>query len=104
LAYATNALQYYQNQALSINDPERTQVNNVIVYPNPTKDELYIKRNNNFSDVLTIDIFDISGKTVFKNKISKEESKINIHSLPTGLYFLKVSSKENSNTIKIIKK
>ena len=104
LAYATNALQYYQNQTLSINDNEKTQLNNLVVYPNPTKDELHIERNENFSDMLIINIFDINGKTVFKSTISKEESKINIHSLPNGVYFLKVSSKENSNSIKIIKK
>lgn len=103
LAYATNALQFYQSQTLSINDNETTQLTNLIVYPNPIKDELHIGRNTKFNDVLTVNIFDLHGKTVLKNTIPKEESKIYIHSLSNGVYFLKVSSNENSETIKIIK-
>ncbi|QBN19150.1 glycoside hydrolase family 9 protein [Flavobacterium nackdongense] len=103
LAYATNALQYYQNQSLAINENKSTPLNNLIIYPNPTKGDLHIGRNNNFNDVLTIDGFDVNGKTVFKKVLSKDESVINIHSLTKGVYFLKVSDKEKVNTIKILK-
>lgn len=103
LAYATNGLQFYQNRMLSVNDGEKNQIKEVVVYPNPTKGELYIERNNNFNQPVKVVIFDTNGKTVFKSTIANEESRINIQELPKGIYFLKVSANENSNTIKIVK-
>ncbi|MBX9807496.1 MAG: glycoside hydrolase family 9 protein [Flavobacteriaceae bacterium] len=103
LVYIINALQFYQNQSLSVVDNEIMPINNLVVYPNPATDELNIERNIKFNGNLKIDIFDINGKTVYKSIISKEESKINIHSLSKGVYFLKVSSKENLTTIKFLK-
>ncbi len=68
------------------------------VYPNPANDVLYI----NFSDnrETAIQLFDVLGKQVFiKETNGQSQDKIDLSSLPKGIYFLRI----NNKTEKIIK-
>lgn len=104
LVYITNALQYYQNQAVLSTPNNLKPSNNLVLYPNPTDNEINIERNSEFNSNMDLTIYDMQGRTVTKKTLKNGETKINIESLLKGVYFVKVSSEEYIGTKKIIKK
>jgi sialate O-acetylesterase len=63
------------------------------VYPNPTKGVLNIVKE---LDPKKIEVFDLTGKDVFKSKFS---NKIDLSFLPKGIYFVKTDLKQ---TVKVV--
>ncbi|WP_127846678.1 S8 family serine peptidase [Psychroflexus aestuariivivens] len=71
------------------------------VYPNPVKDNLYFGGNTMNSQNLDVTIYNIQGKMVF----SKSEfygDKLDLSSLKTGVYLLRMTSDNNVFSKKII--
>ncbi|MCR4829359.1 MAG: T9SS type A sorting domain-containing protein [Bacteroidales bacterium] len=73
----------------------------VIVYPNPTTDELYIQ-NSGEEYPIQIIILDVMGKIV--NNINYPVSSIDLSNLPAGTYFIKIEFTNRSERYRIIKK
>ncbi len=71
------------------------------VYPNPAKDKLMVYTNRN-SAGSAIAITDVLGKTIKTLKTSELSTEINVTDLQSGVYFIKVTQGNNSNTQKII--
>lgn len=61
----------------------------ILVYPNPASDYLYVKTTDN----QTIQIMNISGATVISQKASDRETQIHIADLAKGIYILKLDHK-----------
>jgi hypothetical protein len=78
--------------------------NNVEVYPNPvTNGEFYVKVPQSFvssNEKIGIIITDFSGRIVMQSNLPSS-GKIN-HQLPSGVYFITISSKTQSTSQKII--
>ncbi|MDD5185580.1 MAG: T9SS type A sorting domain-containing protein [Paludibacter sp.] len=70
------------------------------VYPNPVIDFINI---NSESAISTAKIYDISGNCVL-NKSFVEGYKIDVRTLPAGIYFIKLPDSDKSNYIRFIKK
>jgi len=70
------------------------------VYPNPTSGVLNIAFNTNF----TYQILDLQGRVVLNGESDGFEKELNLSTLNAGLYLVKVSSQNNSETKKIILK
>lgn len=71
-------------------------------YPNPFKNDLTIKVNNNSSDLVKVEIFNIKGQKVYKS-LEPSNQDINIHnSLSSGIYFLRLSNNSDQKTRKIL--
>lgn len=103
LVYIINALQYYQNELTLSTSKNLKPTNSIVVYPNPANNELNVRRNSELNGDIDIDIYDIQGKTVLKQILKNNETKINIESLLHGIYFVKINSNQYSITEKIIK-
>lgn len=72
-----------------------------IVYPNPTKDFIYLK-NSNLQSINSVNVYSITGKLLLSKKESLD--KLSLQDLAAGIYFLKINFDNNSNqTLKIIK-
>ena len=73
----------------------------VVMYPNPAKDFLNIKINSSKADNIVVQISDAEGRKVYeqsaKIKIDESELKINIKSLSSQLYFLKITNSNNES-------
>ena len=67
------------------------------VYPNPTTDYLTVKTQNHVKEIL---IFDTTGKIVDQSK----SKTIDLRSLSTGFYIVKVETDKEVSTFKVIKK
>ncbi len=94
---AIDNLSWTCHTGLSIDKPSIEQVR---VYPNPVKNQLYIILNN--SVTTTIEIYDVLGKKVLTQTIQQSES-ITTDSLKTGIYILKITQADKSVTKKLIK-
>jgi hypothetical protein len=77
-----------------------------IAYPNPFENNLSLNMGGQVTGSTEISVIDLKGKTVFRKKypIISDEIQIDLSSLESGLYMLKVSSYQSDTIIKIIKK
>ncbi len=93
----------YQN---TLNISESNSMNTILIYPNPVKNELFIKNNTNerTKQIVLVDTF---GKIVLKKSYvptDNTESSIDISTLAGGIYVLKVKTSKKIHTIKLVKK
>jgi hypothetical protein len=84
--------------ALAVDD---YSLSNVAIYPNPTSG------NSLTIDVLedvTISVFDILGKQVLRSQVSRADNQLDISRLNSGMYLIRLETKNGSATKKFIKK
>lgn len=74
--------------------------NTFSVYPNPVKDVLNIKSKESVDNIT---IYDILGKVVMQQNPGKISPAINMSSLPTGSYLVKVTIGNTTKTVKVLK-
>ncbi len=69
-------------------------------YPNPTNDFVTVSYNNN---ITTIAVINMLGQTLMTKNVNANTTQIDMASLPTGNYFVKVTVEGAVKTIKIVK-
>lgn len=89
---------YYRSDLLLT---ENQELNKVKIYPNPTTTTLIIEDTNNI--VASYSIIDFVGKTVVETQ-SYTSQNINVTSLNSGVYFVKLISEGKSIIKKIVKR
>jgi len=80
---------------LGVSDKKLEEVK---LYPNPTKGVVFIKGIN---DLQSIELFTITGQRVNSTKISID--KVDMSNLQTGVYFMKITSANGVATKRIVK-
>jgi hypothetical protein len=79
------------------------ETDGLLVYPNPVKNELTIVLpENNYNGIAQI--FSIEGKLLLTQKLTSNESTINVGNITNGMYTVKLSTLANSYTQTFIKK
>ena len=93
---------YYPSLDLSVLSIESPTTNLLVkVYPNPTKELIFI--THPISNSFKVFISDLTGKEIFQKQVGKQEP-INIESYPTGTYLINVTTEDKkTNSYKIIK-
>lgn len=96
---------YGQSEDYMINVKENLNTNEWAnelnkIYPNPVKDILHIKTNN---EVKAIKIYNLSGQEIIKLNINKVNPQINISNLNKGIYIVEITTYDGIITQKIIK-
>ena len=69
-------------------------------YPNPVKDVLNLSYDQNISDVA---VFNLLGQQVITKSINAASTQIDMSGLAAGSYLVKVTSENQTKTIKVIK-
>lgn len=78
---------------------------NMVAYPNPTADYLTLSVGTTELSSLSFQLYDGSGRLIESKKIISTSETIEMGSLPSALYFLKVvNNNKEVKTFKIIKK
>jgi len=77
--------------------------NSISVYPNPASEILFIENTPFFSGQTTYTIYNVSGQKLLQIETEKEMVKLDISSLPYGLYFLVYDNKKITETYRFIK-
>lgn len=80
-----------------INNVEKI-ISEITIYPNPTSNQLIIDSEQKINE---ISIIDITGKTL--RVYTTSLNSINVSDLPSGIYFIKLITNENTITKKLIK-
>ena len=77
----------------------------LLVFPNPTADNLTLQVSDYNSEKLSYEVFDMQGKLLNNGQIETQETQINTGNLPSATYFIHVLNKENKKvqSFKIIK-
>lgn len=102
LCYAISGWQVFKTTnaggpmiGLGIN--EKDNFNQLLVYPNPSKEFIKIQETNS-----AITIYNITGEIVFQTMLNQSK-EINISSLKVGLYFINYTNSKGTHTVKFIK-
>lgn len=86
---------HFKSVTLGTKDSELSKA---ILGPNPVKNILNV---SNFADIISVKIFDPSGKVIYDKKTEKSKTlNIDMRNFKSGTYFIQLNSKE---TYKIIK-
>ncbi len=107
---SNNAGFYTRIMDVSLNTPSfETKNETVVLSPNPVSNSLNLQFENNLNQELKIVIVDILGKEVYSNSnpdINAQNSITinNLDILSNGIFFIKIISHTNTQTIKFIKK
>lgn len=88
------AVRLVKNTSLSTNQFDKSDIK---IYPNPVQNQLNIDSQE---EVLSIEIFDLLGKKIFEGK----GNTIDVSGLQSGIYLLKINTKNVILTQKIIKR
>jgi hypothetical protein len=86
----------YDPVATGTTTDELEASNLIRIYPNPAFDYIYI--SGNMKGNSTIKIFDMNGRLVKSENITKNDTKIYLSELHTGIYFIRISG-NNCNVV-----
>ena len=98
---------YFYEKALRAENYSAVLKSSMLVYPNPSKDELTIEFNNDKVQQVDINIYDMMGRKVMnidKGSFStgKHIISTNVSQLPKSIYFICIQMEENILTKKIL--
>ena len=75
-----------------------SSINQITLYPNPASDALYL--DGNILESMQFSIFNVTGQKV--RPYQKYSTSLDISNLESGVYFLKISDKENTKMIRFV--
>ncbi|MFN8296047.1 MAG: T9SS type A sorting domain-containing protein [Chitinophagales bacterium] len=75
--------------------------NNVILYPNPAQNDIWIKTEQKITgdNALDVEVYNITGEKIYASKIIENLQRVDMSNYQKGMYFVKVDNK----TYKILK-
>ncbi|WP_158441687.1 T9SS type A sorting domain-containing protein [Nonlabens dokdonensis] len=84
---------------------EDFQLENLSIYPNPNNGTFNILFDNAISDLVQVDVYDLSGRSVFTNEYETSSTfneSINLTGVTAGMYLVKITDGDRVVTDKII--
>ena len=67
---------------------EYTQKNDLEIYPNPFRDQIFIEIKNLNESTISFRLFDVLGNLILNEAVSQENFILNLDYLSSGIYFL----------------
>jgi len=75
--------------------------NDVLIYPNPTHDKVYLRASNN--NIQKVTLTDITGKLIFSTNNIQQHETIDLSGYRSGIYFISIQTDNKVFTTKIVK-
>ena len=85
----------------ALSEVELIEVNSLDLFPNPATNELTV-RNASVNDVITV--YDLNGNLLISNTAVSSTTKIDVSSLSSGVYSVKLTNERMNRTAKFIKR
>lgn len=105
--FMKKALTYFNISTLGVKESVFVEKNKITAYPNPFNNQFEINFNNAMPTTGNITIYDTTGKQVWQQHIHNNSDQtivVQTTTLPSGIYFVKVSLENGTNeSFKIIK-
>ena len=86
---------------VGIEEHKHKGVANLNVFPNPGNGSFTISTPN--TGQAELNVFDLSGKMVLSQKVSSEETKVDLQNQPDGMYLFILHDTDNLRTAKVVK-
>jgi len=87
---------------IDIKGKEKLKLNNLAIFPNPNSGKFRLSFDIENDETVTVKIFDMDGKTLFEsetmNNKGKYFAKINLKSIQSGKYILKIQQGKKFKT------
>ena len=100
--YASNLQDLYIiNVGYALGITDFISIDEILIYPNPFVDEIYIQSDLN--DTKTITIYNVNGSCIKSKQLFSNLYSINLTDLKNGVYFIKVESDKKTIIKKIMK-
>jgi hypothetical protein len=102
--YPNSYLAYYGNIITSIKQ-QHSQSGNLQLYPNPNNGNFSLNYDNKGAANLYLQVLDVSGKTVLEKQVAhqdKSEIKLNLSGLQKGIYWIKLTDRNEFYTKAVI--
>lgn len=97
--------QPYEIVALTTRETTTSELKDILLYPNPFKDYLYLDFTTYPFKGAEYQLFDAQGKLIRKDVILQSKSELNFSDIPSAMYIIRINQHgENLKTFKIIKK
>jgi hypothetical protein len=80
------------------------ELNKIVIYPNPSNGIFTILSSDVALD--EVEVFDVTGKTIYKNKnlqTNNTGATLNLSHVSSGIYFVRITSENQSTVKRIIK-
>ncbi len=72
--------------------------NEIIIYPNPTREYFSIKQYSSVAKVFALTISDVLGQNVLQILEVMPDMHVNVNHLKSGIYMLKIMAKDNTTS------
>lgn len=101
-SFATGEVEDYTINILPALASATTQEFEMLVFPNPASTQLQVKYSHSTGDGVSIDVFDLTGKQYFAEKINAQSGsiEINLTGLSSGIYLIKITQENGNSSIK----
>jgi hypothetical protein len=103
--HSTAKIIYFNNDVTEINDNTSKQVN-IVLYPNPTTGFVNLETNYTSPQKLNIELTNASGQVVYFDMVSvkagRNVQKLNVSTLPPGIYAIRMYNDESVVVKKLI--
>ncbi|OCA80602.1 secretion protein [Chryseobacterium contaminans] len=97
--------QPYEITTLTTRETAASDLKDILLYPNPFKDYLYLDFTTHHFKGAEYQLFDAQGKLIRKDVILQSKSELNFSDIPSAMYIIRINQHgENLKTFKIIKK
>ena len=97
-ALADNRYINFTDLTLGTNSSVATE-SKFYVYPNPTANILNVANGDASQTISNLEIISMEGRVLIK----QNTPQVDINSLPTGMYFCRITSKNKTQTLKFLK-
>jgi photosystem II stability/assembly factor-like uncharacterized protein len=83
---------------------EKTQTTSLKIYPNPAKGKIIIEPTGSGSNMNgTVSLYGLSGQEMIRQQVQGSKVEINVSSLPTGIYFIRLENNNKNEFGKFVK-
>jgi hypothetical protein len=89
----------YDSVYVGINEPQESKL---LLYPNPATDKITIKLSG-MTQGGNLTIVDIEGQQLITRQITEPKTHVDINSLPSGVYFVRVTNEKTVEVGKFVK-
>ncbi len=95
------------NSILTVIDNRVEDNLNILVYPNPFNDELFVSIKDDSGDISSVELFDLTGKSLLSQNVNASMgNRVDLNgaeNLEAGIYFLQITVNNQVVTQKVIK-
>lgn len=100
--YAGGIAYYQGNTNVSVAEVPQA-LDNVKIYPNPTKNLLTIDMGNTSFKNTHLQVTDLLGKTLYQQNITATKTSLSLANYSRGIYLVKINSQSGGKVYKVIK-